>query len=310
MQKTGATGSLLDAYAYAPFGQALGAATPHVGFSSEQNDAATGMNYYIYRHLAPILGRWFRQDPLSFLQESNPYIFVTNNSINKYDYLGLLSIVIKLYRPGNQELKNRYYNRLKKAGINPSTKKVGPLWKGFFDSRRVYHQTLAYMNNYYIFNPYFIRDKGDCICKDGSKGDIYLYQQIRQMDARSIEYSKVTNNPHLDDGFVKRRFEKKGGNTYHRLPRYLDMNSEDGNLFLGGISDELHPGGYIDIPHSVISPLRDVKIYAICSCPCEHDRYLAQLRFIWDAHNGVTEVLTENAKLEWDQLTKTYGVMR
>ena len=64
MQATGGNGEQLVLYAYAPFGEPLGASPARIGFSSELFDAGTRLAYYNYRHLAPWLGRWLGRDAI------------------------------------------------------------------------------------------------------------------------------------------------------------------------------------------------------------------------------------------------------
>ncbi len=89
MQRTAADGALLEAYAYAPFGQTLGAATPRVGFSSEVNEEVTRLLYYNFRYLIPCIARWTSLDPIGEMESINLYGYVMNKAINKVDLLGL-----------------------------------------------------------------------------------------------------------------------------------------------------------------------------------------------------------------------------
>jgi RHS repeat-associated protein len=98
MQKTGATGALQEAYAYAPFGECIAAVPADIGFSSEQYDAHTALDYYNYRYLAPGLGRWTRRDPMTELDSINLYSYCKNEIIIS-DYLGLKNYKIGIDDP-------------------------------------------------------------------------------------------------------------------------------------------------------------------------------------------------------------------
>ena len=104
----------LAKYNYSPFGEVLlkeGAFNSRYQFSTKELDGSTGMNYYGYRYYSPSLGRWINRDPLgdeSFFSSytrkmprverlayrqaamAPPYVHTGNNSLNSYDYLGLV----------------------------------------------------------------------------------------------------------------------------------------------------------------------------------------------------------------------------
>ena len=92
MQATGGDGEALEQYAYAPFGEPLGASPVRIGFSSELFDASTRLAYYNYRYLVPKIGKWIRRDIYEKIEYQNLYRFVNNDSINFYDNLGLHGI--------------------------------------------------------------------------------------------------------------------------------------------------------------------------------------------------------------------------
>ena len=67
-------------------------------FSSEYLDSETGLVYYNYRYYSPELGRWTKRDIIEEDDKSRRtgqssfnllYGFVSNDSINDLDYLGL-----------------------------------------------------------------------------------------------------------------------------------------------------------------------------------------------------------------------------
>ena len=86
-----ASGNIAASYDYAPFG-ALVAATGNtaspITFSSEIYDAALGMQYFNWRHLNTLEGRWINCDPMEDKGGLNLYGFIQNN-IQLIDPLGL-----------------------------------------------------------------------------------------------------------------------------------------------------------------------------------------------------------------------------
>jgi RHS repeat-associated protein len=92
----GATGNLVAAYEYDPFGNVLSAtgaaaalAANPFGFSTKYRDAETGLSFYGYRYYSPRLGRWMTRDPLQESGGVNVYAFVNNDPVNKVDQLKL-----------------------------------------------------------------------------------------------------------------------------------------------------------------------------------------------------------------------------
>ncbi len=80
---------------YDAFGNVLvseGTTPPPVdfGFSTKMRDPGTGLYYYGYRYYDPVTGRWPSRDPIEEEGGINLYGFVGNDSIDSYDYLGML----------------------------------------------------------------------------------------------------------------------------------------------------------------------------------------------------------------------------
>ena len=101
-------GSESARYEYSPFGEALRTTGPMakvnpIRFSTQYAEDLTGNLKYLYRDYRADLGRWLNRDPLgepgfealrhgraNLLGDGpNRYLFVANNPINKWDYLGL-----------------------------------------------------------------------------------------------------------------------------------------------------------------------------------------------------------------------------
>lgn len=81
-------------YEYGPFGElkqasgALASANPF-GFSTKYTDRESGLLYYGFRSYHPTLGRWLNRDPIEEEGGKNSYAFISNDSCNNLDNLGL-----------------------------------------------------------------------------------------------------------------------------------------------------------------------------------------------------------------------------
>jgi len=87
-------GSISAAYDYDPFGQTLKAVGEFadqnpIRFSNQYTDTETGLIYYGYRFYNPQIGRWIGRDPSEFAGGVNLYSFVSNDSVDGIDILGL-----------------------------------------------------------------------------------------------------------------------------------------------------------------------------------------------------------------------------
>jgi len=89
-----ASGNIAATYDYAPFGAVTESSGPAVAvnpltFSSEITDTALGLQYYNFRHLNTLDGRWIGRDPIGERGGLLLYGFVGNDGVNKLDKLGL-----------------------------------------------------------------------------------------------------------------------------------------------------------------------------------------------------------------------------
>ena len=255
MQKTAANGTVLEKYIYAPFGENTGAASTEIGFSSEQQEKQMGMIYYNYRYHYSKLGRWTALDPIWEDGGLNLYAICNNDLCNANDVLGLIRIIVKAHKPNS--LTEWYKEQLKKAHIDPET--ITSSYKPF-NERRGYQRVIELLKDNWSFSVEYERGPEDCICPDKSKGKIYLGQQIAH--GRFGIYDS-----YQDDGFSKAFVDNRGKK---RKQHYLSDSSSDGNLYIGGISYKT-TGSYLDLPKDSFSLSRKVKVFAICSCPCEDD---------------------------------------
>ncbi|MFZ5723548.1 MAG: RHS repeat-associated core domain-containing protein, partial [Pseudomonadota bacterium] len=94
LKRSDSSGSVVAAYEYDAFGQTLAAYGSHAAanpfrFSTKYTDTETGLLYYGLRYYSPTLGRFVNRDPIEEQGGHNLYAFVSNNGVNKWDYLGM-----------------------------------------------------------------------------------------------------------------------------------------------------------------------------------------------------------------------------
>ena len=92
---TDSKGKLLDHYEYDPFGQLVTEpALPEnrYRFSTKSHDAESGFYYYGFRYYVPVDGRWICEDHIGEEGGLNLYGIVDNDTVNKWDYLGLTEL--------------------------------------------------------------------------------------------------------------------------------------------------------------------------------------------------------------------------
>lgn len=89
-------GSLAAVYEYDPYGNYLRnqVLDPNVAdapfrFSTKYTDSETGLTYYGHRYYSPGMGRFVNRDPIGEQGGVNLYAFCGNNSVGRWDYLGL-----------------------------------------------------------------------------------------------------------------------------------------------------------------------------------------------------------------------------
>ena len=94
---TSGTGALVKKIDYDAFGNEVIAENfgdvaklPAFGFSTKIKDRETGLSYYGYRYYDPVTGRWLSRDPIEEEGGANLYVFLDNNGVDKWDWLGLL----------------------------------------------------------------------------------------------------------------------------------------------------------------------------------------------------------------------------
>jgi RHS repeat-associated protein len=89
---TNATGSVVWAIDYLPFGQAeitVGTIENNIRFAGQYYDSETGLHYNYHRYYNPAIGRYLTPDPIGLEGGINPYIYVQNNPVNAVDLFGL-----------------------------------------------------------------------------------------------------------------------------------------------------------------------------------------------------------------------------
>jgi len=63
----------------------------HFRHATKYYDPETGLYYYGERYYSPELGRWINRDPIEEQDGPGLYLFLKNDAINKWDFLGLWS---------------------------------------------------------------------------------------------------------------------------------------------------------------------------------------------------------------------------
>ncbi len=116
---TDSEGNIVAKYEYSPFGQTVNAEGEMADefrfrFSSEYYDQDLDLYAYIFRYYSPTLGRWLSREPLGEAESINLYLFIENDPINLWDYLGERS------RGSRINNKNRYSQ--KKSATQGGTK--------------------------------------------------------------------------------------------------------------------------------------------------------------------------------------------
>ncbi|GBC60618.1 hypothetical protein DENIS_1575 [Desulfonema ishimotonii] len=87
-------GVIVARYEYDSFGNGIvaegtGAQDNPFRFSTKYSDAETGLYYYGFRYYSAELGRWINRDPIGERGGFNLCLIVSNDPINKWDYLGM-----------------------------------------------------------------------------------------------------------------------------------------------------------------------------------------------------------------------------
>ncbi|MBN1962719.1 MAG: VCBS repeat-containing protein [Deltaproteobacteria bacterium] len=122
---TDTQGKSLGRRGYTPFGVELAnsdLAIDTYGFTGQERDSSTGLDYYKYRYLDTELGRWVSPDP-AFTQlkpesteklgeATTAYAYVGNNPINHFDPNGLENTDVQLRKSIKEKTHRPYPRRL------------------------------------------------------------------------------------------------------------------------------------------------------------------------------------------------------
>ena len=101
-------------------------------FSTKYLDIETGLYYYGYRFYHPPNRRWLNRDPIEEKGGNNLYVFCSNNSIAKVDYIGLFQVVFHRFgepppegwgHPGNLGVTITKFRHPKITGVTCQGKK-------------------------------------------------------------------------------------------------------------------------------------------------------------------------------------------
>jgi RHS repeat-associated protein len=96
--ESGLSGACVATYEYSPYGEPLRSEGSYAKenpfrFSTKVTDDETGLVYYGRRYYSPSQGRFLGRDPIEESGGLNLYGFVGNNPINRWDLLGMLTIL-------------------------------------------------------------------------------------------------------------------------------------------------------------------------------------------------------------------------
>lgn len=86
--KTNASGSVLNRYAYSPFGESAALTGTTHGFNGQRVDSESGLYFYKTRYFSPKTGRFLEPDKVGYLGGFNLYAYVNNSPLNFIDPLG------------------------------------------------------------------------------------------------------------------------------------------------------------------------------------------------------------------------------
>jgi RHS repeat-associated protein len=64
-------------------------------YPGQYYDQETGLHYNYFRSYHPGIGRYLTPDPIGLAGGINPFVYVANNPVNNYDFMGLFISYIK-----------------------------------------------------------------------------------------------------------------------------------------------------------------------------------------------------------------------
>jgi RHS repeat-associated protein len=129
-----ATGSVAAHFEYDPFGNTVINTDPGnqftYKFSTKTQDIETALYYYGYRYFDPATGRWMNRDPIGEKGGSNIYKILYNNTIDKFDVLGMFEYPPSYpgydpeppKPPTETDLANKQFNEMLKKYLMGSSK--------------------------------------------------------------------------------------------------------------------------------------------------------------------------------------------
>ena len=122
-----ANGSTVAEYFYDAFGNCVSATGALADFfrfqySTKYVDSESGLIYYGYRYMHPILGRWLTPDPLEEQGGLNLYSFCANNGENEIDPLGELNTITALlyYMGRSGTTQEMSFAEIDVSSVNPT----------------------------------------------------------------------------------------------------------------------------------------------------------------------------------------------
>jgi len=116
------SGSLAQTYTFDSFGNVTasgGSLANPFQYAGREMDGETGLYYYRARYYGPSTGRFLGEDPIQFVGGVNFYRYVSNNSINFRDPLGLCPLSDPCWIPDHPWYASVDINILESVALGP-----------------------------------------------------------------------------------------------------------------------------------------------------------------------------------------------
>jgi RHS repeat-associated protein len=127
----GTTGSLVDAYDYAPYGsndRSYGTTPTDYRFAGLLYHSASALNLGTYRALDGVTGRFVNRDPIGFMGSINLYDYARGNPIRRTDALGLCDDPNNKKRPCIPPEALAPDERAEIAALSWTAQQLGGVW--------------------------------------------------------------------------------------------------------------------------------------------------------------------------------------
>jgi RHS repeat-associated protein len=204
------TGSISATYDYSPFGQIVastGAIANPITFSSEIYDSTLGLQYYNYRNLNTLDGRWINSDPIGESGGINGYALVCNRTMSSTDLFGL-TVTYGIHELRAFDDEAGFIERWKKdsgttdSGAYKDIKgKSWVTWTAEYAPEKIEKQFITVNDKFYCKkklvikkdtevkgNYYWLKDWGSVILPSGRTVAQHEYQHVLSQIAAAIDF--------------------------------------------------------------------------------------------------------------------------